>query len=75
MKVTPWYKQYDRPKRRGYYEVRNSEVHIHWRHKLVGSDFRYWDGKIWRTSKNQEPSIMESHWSHQWRGLLTKRGK
>lgn len=70
IEFTPWYPRGAKPRRKGYYEVRNSRL-VHWRHTLVGRPTRYWDGSNWRIDKGDRISIFGRHDSHQWRGLIS----
>ncbi|ATI15688.1 hypothetical protein [Bordetella phage vB_BbrM_PHB04] len=74
-KVTGWFPRDVNPVHVGRYEVRNSRL-MHWNAKgrLIGT-FRFWDGKRWMTADPAvhswaEPSIMGTHETHQWRGLV-----
>lgn len=73
--LTDWIKAQEHPPTvAGWYEVRNCGC---WprRKKLIsgfahGRQMRYWDGTRWMGGwDNTVPSIMGSHFSHQYRGL------
>ena len=68
IQVTDWFRANTyHPALPGYYEVRTSEP-THYKHKLTGHRYRYWDGARWLTEQGGVPSVLGRHWTHQWRG-------
>lgn len=75
-RLTKWLPHTEKPTLVGMYEVQNHERwSVHWKHRLTGDKFRWWDGARWLTEKGGSPSIMGRHYSHQWRGLAEDPGR
>lgn len=72
-----WFPASQSPKKRGYYQVRESpELHHRSRGHLVGRPYRYWSGSQWWTTGMNDTwrvlSVFGTHPNHQWRGLARK---
>ncbi len=60
----------------GWYAVTDNGLHRNNKDKLTGSQYRYWDGHVWRThAVNGDVSRFGKHEKHEWYGLPERVGR